>query len=93
MTTTRADGTKPLFERRHFEWLAYWAGTTLDGAQASALARALADTNPHFDKARVVDRYRHARKWAKGVNSRPPAQDERNPLPTPPMPFTSTSVS
>lgn len=42
-----------LFQRRHYEWLAAFAGETLDEQQRGLLATELARDNPRFD----VDRF------------------------------------
>lgn len=44
--------SKPLFEHRHFVWLAKFAAQHLTDKQSVALTTALAATNPHFDVGR-----------------------------------------
>ncbi len=41
--------TRPLFEHRHFAWLAQFAAQHLTSEQVSALSSALEATNPNFD--------------------------------------------
>jgi len=39
-----------MFERRHYEWLARWAGDNINPQAAKSLATALANDNPAFQK-------------------------------------------
>lgn len=45
---------RPLFEHRHFAWLANWAKVNLNGKQIDELCTCLRDTNPNFDGARFI---------------------------------------
>lgn len=44
----------PLFQRRHYDLLAWWAGTNLDSKTLSSLLTLLADDNPAFQKRRAL---------------------------------------
>ncbi len=65
MPRSRPFGALPLFQRRHYEWLAEFAGCVLDEQQWGLLATRLAEADPNFkterfldacDKARIRDR-------------------------------------
>lgn len=53
--------TLPLFERRHFEWLAAFAGSNLTPAQCERLASNLASTNAGFKRSRFLAAVEKAR--------------------------------
>ena len=44
----------PLFSKRHYEWLARWAGENLTEQQYAALAEKLWHTNSNFIPARFM---------------------------------------
>lgn len=57
---------KPIFEHRHFVWLAHWAAINLPrGPLMEKLCDDLADTNPKFDRIR----------WLKAANGNPHGRD------------------
>lgn len=64
MATVQMAG-KPIFEHRHFVWLAHWAGANLDADMVAKLCDDLARTNPKFDRGR----------WMSAANGRPNGRD------------------
>ena len=46
-----------MFERRHYEWLASWAGDNIEPKAAKSLATALATDNPDFQPDRFIVAY------------------------------------
>lgn len=48
------DRPRPLFEQRHFEWLANWAKENMTHDQRINLAEDLADTNVNFKKDKFL---------------------------------------
>ena len=47
----------PIFQRRHYDWLAGWAGDNIGYQHARSLATALAADNPDFHKNRFLVAY------------------------------------
>lgn len=45
-----------LFQKRHYEWLARWAGENLSPQQIAALGFALRGTNPNYQHDKFVCR-------------------------------------
>jgi hypothetical protein len=45
---------QPLFSKRHYEWLARFAGTYLCSDAYYDLAEALEDTSPNFDRSKFI---------------------------------------
>ena len=41
-----------MFQKRHYEWLARWAGENLTPAQIAQLAADLRGTNPNYNRER-----------------------------------------
>lgn len=50
----------PLFSRRHYEWLAAFAGRVLDEEQFGLLCNELCRDNPAFERARFVAAFEKA---------------------------------
>lgn len=50
-----------LFEKRHFDWLAAWAGANLTPAHCARLADALCSTNPQFKRQQFLDAVERSR--------------------------------
>jgi len=46
-----------MFERRHYDWLASWAGDNIEPKAAKSLATALATDNPNFQPDRFIVAY------------------------------------
>jgi hypothetical protein len=44
-----------LFTKRHYEWLARWAGAHLTEDQCAALEHALGESEPRFNAAVFID--------------------------------------
>ena len=87
-----------MFERRHYDWLARWAGDNVNHKAARSLATALATDNPNFQPDRFIVAYGRRRlshlaeveasKRAQSRPDRPPIDhDPRGPrLPREGMP-------
>jgi len=53
-----------MFTRRHYEWLAHWAGNNLSRRQAAILSSDLAETDPHFREDLFMQKYAKIRNMA-----------------------------
>jgi len=56
---------KKLFSKRHFEWLAHFAGANLSVSSARHLAEALVDTNDNYDMQKFLGTYHRVRNFVK----------------------------
>lgn len=45
-----------LFQKRHYEWLARWAGENLSPEQIASLSAALRGTNPNYQHDKFICR-------------------------------------
>jgi len=56
---------KKLFSKRHFEWLAHFAGANLSVSSARHLAEALVDTNDNYDMQKFLQTYHRIRNFTR----------------------------